>query len=236
MLATSNHNDDIIDDDNHQNEDIEPTNYLDITRKEVNSRQPFYYRLIVVGALRTQNESKDDYNNYYEKLFPPQHTENEDSITGILLLYKEIYFHLIEATYKPIQKVLNDLNRPDHTLFTDTKVLTFLEDIGKPSFSFWAIRSLQAESEESSALSSDISELTFDNIPQHVTAITNSSPALDDLMGRYSTLVPKKETVKAFVQTSNLLSIQEYMNFMNSDDPIQFDGDVVWPVPEMIQI
>ncbi|KAL2917664.1 hypothetical protein HK105_202951 [Polyrhizophydium stewartii] len=88
-------------------------NYLDIVREnmEQQNKTAMTYRVIVAGEL-AKDLDRVELSAYYQRFFKRQQSESE-LITGILLIFRGSFVHVVEATQKVVYAFIRDIgSRP----------------------------------------------------------------------------------------------------------------------------
>ncbi|KAI9353304.1 hypothetical protein DFJ73DRAFT_324866 [Zopfochytrium polystomum] len=202
-----------------QNDD-KRTSLFDVIRENLTriGKTSILYRVVVCGRLANPKE-RSEFGTYYQKFFK-QYQNDTDLITGILLIFPNVWIHVLEATSKVVTAYLRDLDPSSSSssvaataaaAATDSKLLHMSDDVGARAFPFWACRLIdpipsltafyvdeavyQAGGEALAAELADIS-IKLCNLGTGLSSLQKQDlkTALDEMPYRYKDLIPRVET------------------------------------------
>ncbi|OAJ41053.1 hypothetical protein BDEG_24707 [Batrachochytrium dendrobatidis JEL423] len=143
-------------------------NYLDVLKEKLEkaNKTSMIYTVIITGELAKKLD-RVEFSSYYQKFFKRQQSENE-LITGVLLIYRESFAHVLEASQKVVYAFLRDIgSQPTFVPRTDfiglntdskpqaedvniammvnTKVLLLSDNTSERSYPFWASKVIDSK-------------------------------------------------------------------------------------------
>ncbi|KAI8802077.1 hypothetical protein BJ742DRAFT_778644 [Cladochytrium replicatum] len=165
--------------------------------------------------------------------------QNNEIITGMLLISTESFIHCLEASTAIVLAFLRDLAPPmsqstpppDHVpsrRFANLRILLYLDDFPFRSYPFWASRIISDTASTNNSvtatslqdqLENSISEVCL-NIFKMGWSLSKLSknevkPTLDELSERYRDLIPSNNSVLALSRCGSILSVPEWLRMFD---------------------
>jgi hypothetical protein len=130
--------------------------YFDVLKGSLSLKQSMTTSITIAGTFMPSSD-RVEYTSQFQRLFRSIQSES-NRITGILLVYKSSFIHVIELPRQFASTFLNEVARNQNT--ESARMVLFMDDCER-MFPFWASRLLEQENhQEVHEVNDDVISLT----------------------------------------------------------------------------
>eukprot|EP01112_Ceratiomyxa_fruticulosa_P011037 TRINITY_DN2963_c1_g1_i1.p1 TRINITY_DN2963_c1_g1~~TRINITY_DN2963_c1_g1_i1.p1 ORF type:complete len:234 (-),score=30.78 TRINITY_DN2963_c1_g1_i1:91-792(-) len=222
---------------------------LDVIQEtlEKKGKRTLINRILYVASLTDNLANKKDLLSYYESFFE-RFRGGEAVVTGLLLVYPQCCCHLVEATQKVINALLEDMNsNTGPNFFNEVKIVASTEDVPERAFFGWHSRVLstgrtvpsnnnqtvvdyEPEIEHSDILAAE-TYLNLIKLGRRLSQIRDKSDldtALDSLRTNFRNFIPSNDRLLSILQLQDIFSLEEFIELYCSPTNLDLDTEIVW--------
>ncbi|KAJ3372748.1 hypothetical protein HDU91_002329 [Kappamyces sp. JEL0680] len=232
------------------------TSYLDVEKEKLKreNKTGFTYLAVVVGQFAKDAE-RVEYSSHYQRFFKRHQTET-DKITGILLLYRTSFLHVLEAPQKVMYAFLNDVAsyhlQKDGQVVPGQARLLLLTDDTFPSdsqsgshhqarhFPFWASKVIDSKDDSAPLDWSIMDEASVDDqistlciqLLQVGHSLSAMNKAFEDISEKYRGMIPTPTMTWQLAGLANVLSLSDWTAQYQGNMRVVLESEVVWPASQ----
>lgn len=217
------------------------------------NRKTILHRLILVGKFSPNFEDKSKLGEYYDKMFRNQQKAElnqkypnpfHEKVTGILIIYPTLFFHVIESSLETIRQILNDLEGmklTDTGMIIESKIVNLAHEIHVRLFPVYTFKTMYLNLEHDSQEPSE----TIEQLVQEITVrllrlgkfLTDNSKnqfkkdIVDNLHDQHPEFLPNQNIANYLLKCQELWSPCEYLDNYRKPFKITLDSELTWPAP-----
>ncbi|XP_066496547.1 testis-expressed protein 47-like [Tiliqua scincoides] len=206
------------------------------------------HRLFFVALLREERQD-GEITAYHELLFQKiQKFHLGEPASGILLLYSNCIFHILEASSGTLYHILMDLatfeDEGPQALLQDIKILVMSHNIPTRLFAQWSATKVEVpitigydtQVQSTEEVITECLTLVLKMGVYLATLKMNSKGLGDNLHTLVPELLIPAETIKYLCKTKECLSPREFLKMYYDPLQPQMDAETVWPTPAHLAV
>lgn len=212
--------------------------------------------MILVGKLRNFPD-KSKLGEYYDRMFRNQQkAENnqknpnpfQEKVTGILIIYPTLFFHVLESSLETIRQILDDITTMQEDevegMIAEAKLLVMAHEVNVRLFPVYTFKMMNLVMEHDSTEPSE----TIDSLVHEQTVrllrlgkfLNDNSKnqfkkeLIDNLHDQHPEFLPNQNTGSFLLKCSDLLTSAEYLENYKKPFNITLESELTWPAPVKI--
>lgn len=235
-----------------QNERKSVLSLLDV-KNTASNRKTILHRLIIVGKLSSKFDDKSKFGEYYDKMFKNQQKAElnqkhpnpfHEKVTGILIIYPTLFFHVIESSLETIKEILKDVEQmkdDENGMVNDSKILSVAHEIHVRLFPVYTFKMMNLNLEHDSNEPSETIEQLVQEIVTRLLRLgkflTDNSKnqfkkdIVDNLHDQHPEFLPNQNSANYLLKCNDLQTPFEYLENYRKPFKITFESELTWPAP-----
>ncbi|KAM8946450.1 testis-expressed protein 47 [Pelodytes ibericus] len=200
------------------------------------------HRLIFVSKISSQLADKRHLAEYWEHQF--QKYNQDEPVTGLLLLYPSYTIHMLESSSDVLYCILRELRnmkkQGDRALVLDPRILVMSHHLPNRLFSQWSYKVLDVpvqhlESKYSDEVNDDIITECLTKllkIGKHLMKYPKGSKNIpDSVFDRVPELIIMQGSISHLLHCKEFLTPEQFLKTYDCPLNILLDSERVWPIP-----
>ncbi|KAL5019345.1 hypothetical protein ScPMuIL_005067 [Solemya velum] len=211
------------------------------------NKKSLVHRLVYIAKFREDNVDRLEIGNHYEHLFKNlQNVYQNESVSGLLLMYLKYMVHVVETSSDMITEVVRDIvaSQRDGGFLQSMKILVISHDISfHILYQQWSFKTLdiQAARLEAYETSDSVVRLVVDMLGQLIKLGNyilkqpklNLKNAMDSLHDKVPDLLPQQGMIQFLLEENDNCMVlpEEFLNLYDKPFDVTLDSGLVWPLP-----
>ena len=233
--------------DDEEGSEVPRQSLLDIVleHKQKQGKARLEDRITILAKTNEMQEDDEEIRDYFFDLFDLS-TTDEESCTGIILVYPTAAVIVIEAKQSILWDVLKRLNKSelDNAPVNTLAILSSSEDISKRAFNMpystflneaSAAATLIEDSEKLVAAAS-AANISILQLGEKLSSLSGDEAQnlLLNLRSSFTTF-PTQETFSAIIEADDTPTVNKFLDFFGKPVDVTLDTEIAWPAPEALE-
>ncbi|KAG1654587.1 hypothetical protein FOA52_008734 [Chlamydomonas sp. UWO 241] len=215
-----------------------------LDRLQKSGKTNIFTRIIYVARFARREYDMATVREFHRKAIEKHAAE----VSGLLLVYPAVMVHVLEATTPALMDILAAVQSalPADSKIAEARVISSTEDIPSRCFHAWHAAFMNSSSGADTADACDGSTIVktaseLSSFLRKAGAVLEGQPEtevrrrLESLESYMDMDVPAPEVLLSLTPAADAPTLAEYLDMFNGPVNVDFDSDMVWPMPAPLQ-